>query len=177
MSEEKKPQETQVSEQKRNALIRYLAIMFAVAFALVLLSYLIQASNSQSTIDQLSATSSSALQNAAQLQDTNWALTQEIEELNEELDNATVAVLEYQESVEAEKNASYQEGLEKGREEGAAQTRKAYTLMAQALEEKNPEALKKILDELEPIKNNLSQDAQKEYDALIQQYNALNGNE
>ena len=65
---------------------------------------------------------------------------------------------------EAEKKAAYQEGVEKGREEGAAQTRKAYTLMAQALEEKNPEALKKILDELEPIKGNLSQEAQKEYE-------------
>lgn len=177
MSEEKKTQEAPMSEQKRTALLRYMAILFAVAFAAVLLSYLIQASNSQSTIDQLSATSTSALQNAAQLQETNWELTQEIEQLNEELNNATIAIMEYQESVEAEKKAAYQEGVEKGREEGAAQTRKAYTLIAQALETEKPETLKKILEELEPIKGNLSQDAQKEYDNILQQYNALNGNE
>ena len=177
MSEEKKTQEAPVSEQKRTALLRYMVILFAVAFALVLLSFLIQASNSQSTIDQLSATSTSALQNAEQLQENNWALTEEIERLNEELDNATLAILEYQESAQAEKNAAYQEGVAKGREEGAAQTRKAYTLIAQALEEENPEALKRILDELEPIKGNLSQDAQKEYDNILQQYNALIGKE
>ena len=177
MSEEKKTQEAPVSEQKRTALLRYMAIMFAVAFALVLLSHLVQISNSQSTIDQLSATSNNALQNAAQLQETNWELTQEIEQLNEELDNATVAIMEYQESAETEKLAAYQEGMAKGREEGAAQTRKAYTLMAQALETEKPETLKKILDELEPIKGNLSQEAQKEYETILQQYNALNGNE
>ena len=177
MSEEKKPQETPMSEQKRTALLRYMVILFAVAFALVLLSYLIQLSNSQSTINQLSATSTSALQNAEQLQENNWALTEEIERLNEELDNATLAIMEYQESAQAEKNAAYQEGVIKGREEGAAQTRKAYTLIAQALETEKPEVLKKILEELEPIKGNLSQEAQKEYDNILQQYNALIGNE
>lgn len=177
MSEEKKTSEVSFSQEKRTALLRYMAILFAVAFAVVLLSYLIQASNSQSTIDQLNATSTSALQNAAQLQETNWALTQEIDRLNEELDNATVAIMEYQESAEAEKKSAYQEGVEKGREEGAAQTRKAYTLIAQALETEKPETLKKILDELEPIKSNLSQELQKEYDNILQQYNALQGNE
>lgn len=177
MSEEKKTPEVPFSQEKRTALLRYMVILFAVAFALVLLSYLIQVRNSQSTITQLNATSTSALQNAEQLQETNWALTQEIDRLNQELDNAAMATMEYQESAEAEKKAAYQEGMEKGREEGAAQTRKAYSLIAQAMETKNPESLKKILDELEPLKENLSQDAQKEYDNILQQYNALNGKE
>ncbi len=177
MSEEKKTPEVSFTQEKRTALLRYMAILFAVAFAAVLLSYLIQVRNSQTTITQLNATSASALQNAEQLQETNWALTQEIERLNEELDNATVAIMEYQESAETEKLAAYQEGMAKGREEGAAQTRKAYTLMAQALETEKPETLKKILDELEPIKGNLSQEAQKEYETILQQYNAMNGNE
>ena len=178
MSEEKKIPEVPVSHQKRTALLRYMAILFAVAFALVMLSYLIQVRNSQTTITQLSETSASALQNAEQLQETNYELTQEIERLNEELDNATLAILEYQESAEAARKAAYQEGIVEGREEGTTQTRKAYALLAQALEiEDDKEALQKVLEELEPIKSSLSQTALKQYDGLVQQYNALNGTE
>ena len=46
MNEEKETNKTVaepvVGEKKRNAMVRYIAVMFAVAFALVALSYLIQ---------------------------------------------------------------------------------------------------------------------------------------
>ena len=83
MNEEKEPRSA-MSEQKRTALLRYMTILFAVAFLLVLLSYLIQVFNSQSTITQLNATSASALQNAERLQDTNRELTEENQRLPRE---------------------------------------------------------------------------------------------
>ena len=91
MNEENKPQSASVNQQKRTALLRYMTVLFAVAFALVLLSYLIQVFNSQSTISQLNATSASALQNAERLQDTNRELTEENKRLNDELDDAMEA--------------------------------------------------------------------------------------
>lgn len=178
MSEENKTPDVPVSNQKRTALLRYMTILFAVAFALVLLSYLIQVRNSQTTITQLNATSASALQNAEQLQETNWELTEENERLNAELNNAADAMLEYQESAETARKAAHQEGRILGAEEGTAQTRTAYDLLMQGLAAENDkETLQKVLTELEPIKSSLSESALKQYDGLVQQYKALNGTE
>ncbi len=174
MSEEQKKPEIPVSHQKRTALLRYMAVLFAVAFALVLLSYLIQVRNSQTTITQLNATSASALQNAERLQDTNRELTEENKRLNQELDNALMASLEYQEGAEANEKAAWTEG----QSDGAAKAQKAYDLLLQAMEAgRDQEALGKALTELEPLKDKLSPEALKKYEALLQQYNALMGKE
>lgn len=81
-----------LSNKKKNALVRYMAILFGVAFLLVLLSFLIQMRDSRETISDLSQANSSALQNAGKLQEDNQklaqdnaALAQQIETLQTEL--------------------------------------------------------------------------------------------
>ena len=48
------PHRTGLPDQKKNALLRYMAILFGVAFLLVLLSFLIQMRDSRETISDLS---------------------------------------------------------------------------------------------------------------------------
>lgn len=74
-----------LNEQKKNALLRYMAILFGLAFLLVLLSFLIQMRDSRETISDLSQSNASALQNAGKLQDDNMSLLLENEELRERL--------------------------------------------------------------------------------------------
>ncbi len=74
-----------LNEQKKNALLRYMAILFGLAFLLVLLSFLIQMRDSRETISDLSQSNASALQNAGKLQDDNISLLRENGELREQI--------------------------------------------------------------------------------------------
>ena len=74
-----------LSDARKAALLRYMAILFAVAFLLVLLSLILQTHSSKSTISELSAASTSALDNAVKLQEQNRTL-QEKQQLEDELD-------------------------------------------------------------------------------------------
>ncbi len=159
--ENKKPAEP-MSMQKRTALLRYMAILFAVAFLLVLLSYLIQVCNSQSTITQLNATSASALQNAEHLQETNRTLSEDNKKLGDELSNAQAAILEYQEAVDA----SRQGALLEGRTQATAEVQAAYDLLLLALNTQDEDVCRQALQELEPRKGKLSEAALKQYEAL-----------
>lgn len=81
MEEEKK----QAADAKRRmALLRYIGIMFAVAFVLVAASLVVQMKNSRNTISELNQTNSSALYNAEQLQNQNRELEEEKETLMQE---------------------------------------------------------------------------------------------
>ena len=75
-----------LSDARKAALLRYMAILFAVAFLLVLLSLILQTHSSKSTISELSAASTSALDNAVKLQEQNRALQEEQQQLQDELD-------------------------------------------------------------------------------------------
>ncbi len=163
MSEEQEKQSTPINQKKRTAMLRYMAIMFAVAFALVMLSYLIQTRNSQTTISQLNATSASALQNAEELQAENRTLIEENHALRIELNDAQAVAQEYQESAEVSRQNARMEGLEEGRKEAREETQRAYDLLLKAMTtEDNGELLK----ELEAQKGNLSESALSEYEAL-----------
>ncbi len=159
MNEEKKP--AQVSSEKRTALLRYLAILFAVAFLLVLLSYLIQAFHSQSTIDKLNVTSASALQNAERLQELNQELTQANSLLNAELDNAHASILEYQESV----NASCKAAADAAEQEATKAVQDAYDLLLTALHAANAEEKAQALQAIK--KEDLSEQGLKLYLQLL----------
>ena len=63
------PVRAPISDEKRTALLRYMAILFGVAFLLVLLTFLIQLRDSKQTISELNKSNASALQNAGKLQD------------------------------------------------------------------------------------------------------------
>ena len=73
--EAEKPQ--MMTPKSRNALLRYMTILFAVAFLVVTVSLVISMRASQNTITALNQTSASALQNAEQLQDSNRDLSDE----------------------------------------------------------------------------------------------------
>lgn len=163
MSEEQEKQPMPINQKKRTAMLRYMAIMFAVAFALVLLSYLIQLRNSQTTISQLNARSASAMQNAEQLQAENRNLIEENNALRIELNDAQAAAQEYQESAEASRQAARMEGLEEGRKEAQEETQRAYDLLLKAMATGNNA---EILKELESQKENLSESALSAYAAL-----------
>ena len=84
-----------ISEKKRTALLRYMAVLFGVAFLLVLLSFFIQIRDSRETISDMNQSNASALQNAVKLQEANQTLTADKEELElqlseteQELENA-----------------------------------------------------------------------------------------
>lgn len=84
-----------LDEKRKTALLRYMGILFGVAFLLVLLSSLIQMRNSRLTISELNQASNSALQNAEALQtmnrelvDQNAALIAENTELEQQRDDA-----------------------------------------------------------------------------------------
>lgn len=79
--------QTRMPESKRTALLRYMIIMFAVAFVLVLMSMVLQTRSSNSTISELHQSSTSALTKAKQLQDTNRDLQDQLRRLNDEMSN------------------------------------------------------------------------------------------
>lgn len=155
MNEENKPQNEPVNQQKRTALLRYMTILFAVAFALVLLSYLVQVFNSRSTITQLNAASASALQNAERLQDTNRELTEQNNQLKAELDNANALAQEYSESVRTEKEGARIDG----RNAGIADTQAVYDILVKAAMTEDETEKAKLLKELEGKEACLSDEA------------------
>ena len=87
------PEKSGLDEKRKTALLRYVAIMFAVAFVFVLLSLFGQMRDSKTTISELNQSSSSALEKAEALQVHNQELEREnayltgrIEELEEQLE-------------------------------------------------------------------------------------------
>ena len=145
MNDNEKPIQTEKSaldERKKSALLRYVAIMFAVAFLLVLFSLLGQMRNSMSTISELNQSSSSALQKAEQLQEDNLRLELENQELSHEMEKlkesyaeleAQIADLHNQLEGTGEHNETLQEEYERLQQE-TEKLRKEYTLQAETLE-------------------------------------------
>lgn len=70
--------QSKLPSKKRTALLRYMAVMFAAAFLLVLFSFVMQMRSSNTTISHLSASSASALARAEQLQEENRQLTEDL---------------------------------------------------------------------------------------------------
>lgn len=169
MNEEKESRSA-MSEQKRTALLRYMTILFAVAFLLVLLSYLIQVFNSQSTITQLNATSASALQNAERLQDTNRELTEENQRLQDEIDALNEEKQAQEKKAEADREKAREEGRAEGEEAGRgiglADAQKAYDLLLKAASTEDEAERAKAIEALEGMRGSLSEAAQKQLDAL-----------
>lgn len=108
MEEEKiLPEENEpkpLSNQKKTALLRYMAILFAVAFLMVLISFFVQESRSKEQIGKLSETSQSALTRAEQLQEENRQLQDSLDEANEALTDAQEQSEQLQDEIEAIQN-------------------------------------------------------------------------
>ena len=101
MNEENKTQG--LDEKRKAALLRYLGIMFVVAFLFVLLSLFGELRSNKATILELNQSSTSALNKVEQLQNDNQALETDnaylegrIEELEKQLSEAEDALAEAQ---------------------------------------------------------------------------------
>lgn len=77
-----------VSMEKRTALLRYLEILFLVAFALVVISLILQMRSTNTTISHLTEASESMLSRAETLQEENRELQDKVAELTQELNTA-----------------------------------------------------------------------------------------
>ena len=107
---EEKTDKAPISDKKRTALLRYMAVLFGVAFLLVLLSFLIQIRDSRETISDLNKSNASALQNAVQLQEQNQTLSNAKKELETQLEEQSQEMEDLEEQLadaedEAEENA------------------------------------------------------------------------
>ena len=154
MSEEMKnnqPEKTGLDETRKSALMRYIAILFAVAFVLVLLSLLGQMRDSKSAISELSQSSSSAIARAEQLQEENLELTEENGELAQDkkfLQQQVEQLTEDAAAVQEEWDELSKE-LDTAREK-QAKTLEAYEALLAAMESgktENLEQYKEILGE------------------------------
>ena len=92
-NEKTTPVEKPLDETRKAALLRYLGVMFVVAFVFVLISMMGELRDKQATIKELDSSSTSALTKVEQLQDDNRQLiadnaylTGRIEELEKQLD-------------------------------------------------------------------------------------------
>ncbi|MFI3312393.1 MAG: hypothetical protein R3Y62_00760 [Eubacteriales bacterium] len=86
---EEKKKDAPLDEKRKNAVMRYIFILFAVAFLLILLTYFIQLRDSNQTISDLAQSSASAMQNAEKLQDDNRLLATLTDDMEQELEDLT----------------------------------------------------------------------------------------
>lgn len=131
--EDPRPARGPLADQKKNALLRYMAVLFCVAFLLVLLSYLIQMRDSRQTISQLNQSNASALQNAGKLQGENQQLTEQNQSLNQQLGELQASLDEANGRLsEAEKDLEADTQELAGAQAQTKQVTDAYELLLQA---------------------------------------------
>lgn len=181
MNEEEKNQnaaqenKNALDDKKKNALLRYITILFAVAFLFVLFSMLLQMRDSQTTISELNKSSASALQNAEQLQENNRLLQESNEALQEEIDALNAQLEELQAEQPAEDQTALIAQLEQEVETAKGKTQEAYEQLLLAMELQTPGsqegnvAFSKALDNLESLKEYLGETGRSVYNRLLQQ--------
>lgn len=164
-TEQQDKQPAPLSEARKTALLRYMAVLFAVAFLLVLLSLILQAHSSKATISELTQTSSSALSNVEQLQAQNRDLQDEKQTLTQEKSELEAQVDETKQADEKEESA---EKLKLELE--LAHTKEAYEALLVA---KNCEmhegnvTFSKAMDTLADLEQYLGTEARAEYEKLL----------
>lgn len=153
------PEKKATNERSRSALIRYMVILFSVAFILVLISLLVQMRTSQSTINDLNQTSANAMANAEKLQQTNQTLMEENDTLSDQ-------VSELQKQVEEQ---SGQLDESQAKVESQTQSILAYNTLLQALlanEAGDQAAMQEAMEALKSLKPYLSQPGLTVYENL-----------
>ena len=178
---ESAPTEAEVaplSTGKRNALLRYMAILFGVAFLLVLLSFLIQMRDSRETISDLHQSNASALENAWQLQEENQALSAANADLQAQLEQVR-GEARAAEAQSADAAAQLDERTRQlhqaqaaldAAEQAAEDARIAGALLANAQaawDAGDRTALDEALAALEPLQDALSKTGQARYQKLL----------
>lgn len=154
------PEKKTMTPKSRNALLRYITILFAVAFLVVTLSLVISTKKSQSTITALNQTSASALENAEQLQAVNRELSDANESLREKIEDLESKVKDAEDEA-----AQAQEELEQIKSD-AANAAKAYDLLLTAMQAQqsgDTAAYEAAMQQLEPLKDYLKDQAAELY--------------
>lgn len=150
--------------KNQNALLRYITILFAVAFLMVTLSLVISMRESRDTISELNQTSASALQNAEALQTENRELSDANRDLRDTVTDLEAELAEVQEAMaqlETEKAAA---------EKLAQDTAKAYELLLTAMDARqygDMETFDQAMTDLEPLKDLLTGKAAERYSELV----------
>ena len=153
-----------LSDAKKNALLRYMTVLFAVAFLLVLLSLILQKNSSQEQIGALNESNASALTRAEHLQTQNRDLQDEVASLKQELEDAQAQITGQSGELDALRDEY--DALE--READAVQD--AYSALITALQCKTHEGnvtYSKAMGAVERNKQYLSDDAKAAYAALL----------
>lgn len=151
---EEKAREEKLDERRKSAVLRYIAVLFAVAFLLVLISMLGQMRDSSNTISQLSQSSTSALQKAEQLQDRNRELEEQLAEMT---------------ALQEEKEAL------QGQVEALEKAPTAYEQLLLAMDLVTPGAMEgnvaaeQALDNLEQMKDHLGPKGLEKYESLLEE--------
>ena len=163
------PEKKQVGAKSRNALLRYMTILFAVAFLAVTLSLIIETKKSETTISELHQTSASALENAEMLQesnrelsDTNEKLRDKIADLENNLKEANDALNEAESALESAKDA----------QQNAENEAKACNLLFTALnaqQKGDAAAYENAMVQLEPLHEFLTGTAAEIYESLVEE--------
>lgn len=165
-----------LSDARKAALLRYMAILFAVAFLLVLLSLILQTHSSKSTISELSAASTSALDNAVKLQEENRALQEEqqlqdqLDELQKKLDEETALNEQLLAASQDEEKDAKQELRDK--EQELEHTRMAYEALLTAMNCDTREGnvtFSRAMETVARYADCLSEEALAEYEKLQEQ--------
>lgn len=167
-----------LDDKRKNALLRYMGILFCVAFLLVLLSSLIQMRDSRLTISELSQASNNALQNAEALQDMNRELMDENSALTEENNQLQNQLDDTQKSLEDRKAqldslGSQLERVESERQEELETYQKqleAYEVLLIALQaywQEDTETLQATLESLKELSEYLSETGIQLYQSLL----------
>ncbi len=167
MNEETQNQpEKQLDDKRKNALLRYVAILFAVAFLFVLFSLLLQMRDSRANISTLNQDRASALQKAEQLQDTNRELEAQVEELTAQLE-----ALQQEMDSRTEENEALQRELNSAK----GKTLEAYELLLQAQRLVTPGAQEgnvaaaRALENLKNLEEYLGEAGLEEYHRLLEE--------
>lgn len=177
MDEKKTPQPEQaapetgkpLSEKRKSALLRYMAVLFCAAFILVLISLILQTHSSKAKISELNAASTSALSNAEALQNENRALQDEKIALEKENEELQAKLDELTQKLDEENTQAAENEMIKSLRTELDRTKEAYEalLEAKACETREGNVtFSRAMQTLERLKDYLGQTALEEYKAL-----------
>lgn len=171
------PEKAPMEEGRKNALLRYIAILFAVAFLFVLLSLMMQMRDSRATISELNAASASALKNAEKLQSDNESLRTENADLKEQVELLEEEKAQLEQAVKEAEAAHGDAALEaeiRAAEQTQTKIRQAYEYLLEAMEVVTPGgqegnvAASKVLENLELLQEYLGTKGTEIYQSLIE---------
>lgn len=171
------PEKTPMEEGRKNALLRYIAVLFAVAFLFVLLSLMMQMRDSRATISELNAASASALKNAEKLQTDNEELRTENADLKEQLEVLQEEKEQLEQALEEAEAAPGDAELEaqlRTAEQTQTKIRQAYEYLLEAMDIVTPGsqegnvAASKVLENLELLQEYLGTKGMEIYQSLIE---------